>query len=94
MRKLIMLSVAVAVIAVLGSSQAMADEKASTSEFPAALQAIGVDQSNILSQDEAQQVRGDYFFAVFQIDFFSADFATRVARWIATNPVSPAGMTA
>ncbi len=78
MRKLIMLCVVVAVAAMTGSSKVLADEKASTSELPAALQAIGVDQSNILSQDEAQQVRGEHFFAVFQIDFITENFATRV----------------
>ena len=78
MRKLIIMSVAVAVVAILSSSQGMADERASTSELPAALQAIGVDQSNILSQVEADKVRGEVFFAVFQIDYFSPDFETRL----------------
>ena len=78
MRKLILLCVSVAVIAMLSSSQVMADEKASTSELPAALQAIGVDQANILSQDEAQRVRGAAFIAYFRIDYVNANFATRV----------------
>ena len=78
MRKLIVLCVSVAVVAILSSSQVMADERASTSELPAALQAIGVDQSNILSQDEAANVRGEAFIAFFRIDFVSANFATRL----------------
>ena len=78
MRKLIVLCVSVAVVAILSSSQVMADEKASTSELPAALQAIGVNQSNILSQDEAENVRGEAFIAAFRIDFVSVNFATRV----------------
>ncbi len=78
LRKPIIMSFAVAVVAILSSSQSMADEKASTSELPAALQAIGVDHANILSQDEAEKVRGELFFAYFQIDFFSADFDTRL----------------
>ncbi len=78
MRKHIILSVAVAVVTIFSSSQGMADEKASTSELPAALQAIGVDQSNILSQDEAAKVRGEAFIAAFRIDFVSANFATRL----------------
>ena len=78
MRKLIILCISIAVVATLSSSLVMADEKASTIELPAALQAIGVDQSKILSQDEAQQVRGEAFIAFFRIDFVNANFATRV----------------
>ena len=79
MRKLMILCVCVALAALTGSSQVMAGEKASTAELPAALQAIGVDQSKILSQDEAEQVRGEHFVAAFQIDFITVNFATRVA---------------
>ena len=78
MRNLIVLCVAMAFVAITGSSQLMAAEKASTSELPAALQAIGVEQTNILSQNEAENVRGEAFIAAFQIDFISANFAARV----------------
>ncbi|MCH7729848.1 MAG: hypothetical protein IH991_25765 [Planctomycetes bacterium] len=59
MRKLIIMSFAVAVVAILSSSQRMADEKASTSELPAALQAMGVDHANMLTMCAERVIDSD-----------------------------------
>ena len=75
MRKL--LAVCVAMIAVAAvSSNAMAGDKASTDELPAALQALGVDQSRILSTQEAQEVRGEAFAINIAINVTGPGFAS------------------
>jgi hypothetical protein len=51
------------------ASFVMADDSAATSQLPASLQALGVSQDSVVSQQEAHQVRGRTFYLLQHKDF-------------------------
>ena len=55
-------------LAGISSSAAAATQRATTEEFPAALVALGVDESRILEQAEADLVRGEAWVLRFSFD--------------------------
>ena len=68
-RLLIYLAVSMVIaLTVISSNEAAATERATTSEFPAALVALGVDESRILDQTEADSVRGEAWVLRFSFD--------------------------
>lgn len=88
MRKLLIACMAFAAIAVLGStSGATAGEKASTSELPAALQALGVDESRIVTQQEAEQIRGEAFDFNFQLSFVGGGITVDINAAVAGGSI-------
>lgn len=58
-------------VALLFAVTAQAGDKAATSELPAALQAIGVDPSQVVSVEKAKEVRGQWAFETWQTKEFS-----------------------
>jgi hypothetical protein len=63
-------SLAVILVAAL-SATAMAEEKASTSQLPAALENLGVSEVSVVSVAEADRVRGQGGFSLTQTKSFS-----------------------
>ncbi len=62
MRNLIAVVVLVAAICTVSVGTAGAEEKAATDQLPDALVALGAEQSEVVTVEEAQKVRGQYFW--------------------------------
>lgn len=71
------------------SSGALADEPATTSELPAALQQLGVEQSRILTTQQAEEVRGEAFALNFAFTFSGGGVNVSLS-----NPAPLANVTA
>ncbi len=58
-------------LAGISSNEVAATEKATTADFPAALVALGVDESRILDQTEADSIRGEAWVLRFSLANFN-----------------------
>ena len=63
MRNLIAVVALVAAVCMVSVGSAGAAEKAATDQLPEALTALGAEQSEVVTAEEAQEVRGQFFWA-------------------------------
>lgn len=87
MRTLILAAVILGSLSAFPSA-ARADERATTAELPAALQALGVEPSRIATVQEAEKVRGEHFVGNLQFTIITPGFATQFQFSGAANAFS------